>query len=92
MDHHEDSENLQIYVARLCGPQDCSDEEWSARIDGAEKLMIFSHSPSYNSQSIQSIPDKEVRDMHILNWGKSRTLLPEVSGACWTDRFVDLDE
>ena len=33
--------------------------------------------------------EPDLRFVHVLNWGKHRDLLPEVSGARWTTRFDD---
>ena len=32
--------------------------------------------------------DKNLRDIHVLNWGDYGKLLPEVSGDRWTDKWV----
>jgi hypothetical protein len=29
--------------------------------------------------------------LHVLNWGSPRALLPEVSGARWSDIFLDFN-
>ncbi|MFK5921473.1 MAG: hypothetical protein QM496_04795 [Verrucomicrobiota bacterium] len=88
---HEDHSNIKIYVGRLCGPRKCSDDEWSGLILDAERLMIYAHTPAYNSQNVASIPYKNLRDIHVLNWGSYRRLIPEVSGARWSDIHDELD-
>ena len=64
-----DSNNHKIYVGRLHGSQPESEEIWSKHIDLAERLLIFTHKPAYNSRSIASFPDKELQNIHVLNWG-----------------------
>jgi len=61
--------------------------EWEVVTDLVEKLLIYSHQPACNSSSIGSISDKDLRDIHILNWELRRNLLPEVSGARWTTKY-----
>lgn len=75
-----DSKHLKIYVGRLAGVSPPEEEIWSKEIDLAEKLLITVHKPAYNSKSLSVIQDDELQDIHILNWGDHRDLLPEVSG------------
>lgn len=86
-----DSNNLCIYVGRLAGESTPSEEQWSNEIDLAEKLLIYAHKPAYNSKSLSSIPDQELRNIHILNWGSHRDLLPELSGLRWTSALDKMD-
>jgi hypothetical protein len=79
-----------IYLGRLAGDKTPHNEEWSRQIDLAEKLLIYSHSPAYNSSNIASIPDNALRDVHIFNWFEHRDLLPEVSGGRWTTKFNEI--
>ena len=72
--------HCKIYVGRLAGGETPNDDEWNRQIDFAERLLIYSHSPSYNSSSIASIPDEDLKDIHIFNWLEHRDLLREVSG------------
>lgn len=85
-----DSNNTKIYVGRLHGPEIQSEEEWSVEIDLAERLLIYVHKPAYNARSITSLPDSKLQDMHLLNWGHHRDLLPEVSGLRWTQKLDHL--
>ena len=82
-----DSNNTKIYVGRLHGPQNPTNEIWSTEIDLAERLLIYVHKPAYNSRSISSLPDLELQSIHILNWGHYRDLLPELSGLRWTSKL-----
>lgn len=83
-----DSNNHKIYIGRLHGSQPLTDEIWSTYIDLAERLLIYTHKPAYNSKSIASLPDKELQDIHVINWGHYRALLPEVSGLRWTSKLA----
>ena len=67
----------QVFVGRLAGEQQPSNEAWEKLIAEAEKLLIFAHAPSGNTQCIRDF--KDVRNLHILNWGNYGQLLPEVS-------------
>ena len=50
-----------------------------------EKLLIYVHAPSYNSNYIsgEGIDLDDVSDLTIYNWGQYRSLLPELSGKRW---------
>ncbi|WP_172370441.1 hypothetical protein [Sporosarcina jiandibaonis] len=78
------SNNTKVYVGRLHGLQKPTNEMWSKDIDLAERLLIYVHKPAYNSRSISSLPDSELQNIHILNWGHHRDILPELSGLRWT--------
>ncbi|MBS4220082.1 GIY-YIG nuclease family protein [Bacillus sp. FJAT-49711] len=82
-----DSGHLKIYAGRLAGESTPEEDMWSKEIELAEKLLINVHKPAYNSKSLSSIPDFELQDIHILNWGDYRDLLPEVSGLRWTSKL-----
>lgn len=87
-----DSKITKIYVGRLAGKIIPDDETWSKEIDLAEKLLISVHKPAHNSKSLSTIPEKDMQDVHVLNWGERRSLFPEVSGLRWIDTFDDLME
>jgi hypothetical protein len=63
------------------------DDLWNAQIDRAERLLIYACSPAFNSQKELGKLDTELQDVHVLNWGCIRDLLPEVSGARWTSKY-----
>lgn len=86
-DYVNDSNNIKIYIGRLHGYQTPSDPEWSYEIDLAERLLIYVHKPAYNSKSISTLSDTKLQEVHILNWGHHRDLLPEVSGLRWTSKL-----
>ena len=88
---NNDAESVQIYVGRLAGEKTPNLEIWSKQISLAEKLLIFAHAPAYNSQNINSIRnEKELYNLHILNWANHRDLMPEISGARWTSKYDDM--
>jgi len=75
-----------FYLGRLAGVDKCS--EVVRQIGLAEKLLIFVHSPAYNSNFISGNTDlSDVKDIHVFNWGQYRSLLPEVSRARWTSSW-----
>ncbi|CAM5734274.1 hypothetical protein SAFG77S_11602 [Streptomyces afghaniensis] len=86
-----DSKQLKIYAGRLAGVSTPNDELWSKEIDLAERLLISVHKPAYNSKSLSLIRDAELQDIHILNWGDHRDLLPEISGLRWTSKLDTME-
>ncbi|MBM7652498.1 hypothetical protein [Neobacillus cucumis] len=85
--YNNDSKNTKIYVGRLHGQQTPTEEQWSKEIDLAERLLIYVHKPAFNSRSISSLPDSEMQNIHILNWGHHRDLFPEISGLRWSSKL-----
>jgi len=83
-----DSTTLTIYAGRLSGESVPNESKWSNEIDLAEKLLIYVHKPAYNSKNLNNIPDQDLQDVHILNWGSYRDLFPEISGLRWTTSLV----
>ena len=56
------------------------------QIDLAERLLIYTHSPAWNSQHIKSLKwEKIPENLHIFNWGVRGHLLPEVSVRRWRE-------
>ncbi|RSK44987.1 hypothetical protein [Bacillus canaveralius] len=86
-----DSQHLKVYAGRLAGESTPDEEIWSKEIDLAEKLLINVHKPAYNSKSLSLISDAALQDIHILNWGDHRDLLPEISGLRWTSKLDYMD-
>lgn len=86
-----DANNIKIYVGRFHGRINPSPELWSLEIDLAERFLIYAHSPANNSKSISTLPDSEFQDIHILNWGHRRSLLPELSGLLWTSKLDEVE-
>ncbi|MDI6616165.1 MAG: hypothetical protein QME27_05580 [Syntrophaceae bacterium] len=83
----EDGENIEIYIGRLASQKQLTCDEWDAKIDQAEKLLIFAHAPAYNTQNTRSLPEPNVMNNRIFNWNCQRDLFPEVSGNRYTSRF-----
>lgn len=84
---NSDGDEIKVHLGRLTGEQPAPDDDrWAELIDMAEKLLIYAHSPAMNSSNINNIPKERLTHVHVLNWGKHRTLLPEVSGHRWTSR------
>lgn len=86
----EGDNKINVYIGRLAGNKTPNNEEWGKQINLAEKLLIHAHAPAYNSMSISSIPDAELQDIHILNWGTFNNLLPEISGSRWTNKYYEM--
>jgi hypothetical protein len=75
-----DPKNVAIYVGQLKGPTP-SLAQWRREIDLAERLLIHSHGPAYNSTHMMAIDesaDPSIRDVRILNWGCVRSLHREI--------------
>lgn len=89
---NSDSSNLTVYVGRLAGYEGTpTNTEWSSQITVAERILIIAHWPAGNSSGINVLLDKEYRDIHVLNWGSYRSLLPEVSGSRYSNRFASFE-
>lgn len=89
-DYHHDSGNVMFYVGRLAGPATPKNQDWADEIDKTEALLIHSHWPANNSKNIQTICFDQLRNLHILNWGDRRALMPEVSGHRMTDEYWNI--
>ena len=68
----------EIFVGRLAGEHQPGNAEWSRYIDEVERLLIYAHAPAWNSHFIDNY-GKDIRNLHIFNWGNYGQLLPEVS-------------
>jgi hypothetical protein len=90
-DYTSDYKRIEIYVGRFAGEMTPSDDQWSRQIDLAGRLLILAHSPGYNSRGIDgpssSVDYSDLENIHVLNWGAYKNLLPEVSGARWTNKL-----
>ena len=60
-------------------------------ISDIENLLIFSHSPAYNSSRISGDGRNLNPNMLIRNYGEKGVLLPEISGAYWRDFYNEKD-
>lgn len=85
-----DFQRMTIYVGRLHGWAGTpSVAAWEDQIDRAEKLLIVAHMPAYNAQKGIDRDDPRLQELHILNWGCHRNLLPEVSGWRHSSKYDD---
>lgn len=87
---NQDGNRVEIYVGRLSGSTTPENEEWNKQISQVENLLIYAHAPATNSKNIQAIRERDFRNIHVLNWGQFRNLLPEVSGHRWTERHGEI--
>ncbi len=87
------NQNIQIYLGRICIDKKAtepSDKEWSILIDRAGKLLVYACWPASNSTGITNpLGAGRHEKLLILNWGKYRSLLPEVSGYRFTKDSLD---
>jgi hypothetical protein len=83
-----DPQQVAIYVGRLTG-QTPQLAVWRKQIDLAEKLLIHSHAPAYNSVNVfNAVALTDCGDVRVVNWGACRSLCREVSGMVWTARGI----
>ncbi len=88
--YNRDAGRVEVYVGRLAGSETPADNVWDSHIRLAERLLIYAHSPPMNTQKSLSSLEKDLQFVRILNWGRHRDLLPEVSGARWTSRMDNI--
>ena len=74
--------NTEIYVGRICTEMPIDDNEWERVIKLAERILLFSHSPAFNTTNLNRIGYKG-DDVRVVNWGKRKSLFPEVSVSRW---------
>jgi len=85
-EYNIDSENVEIYIGRLSGKTTPNNSKWESEISLAESLLIYSHTPAFNSHNIKSIRDKRLEHVHVFNWMAHRDSMAEVSGLRWKPR------
>lgn len=90
--YESDPKNTQFYIGKLGGHKLTSEAGWGEKIDRAEKLLIYSHLPCYNTANTKSIPEEYVSNNVVYNWNSFRNLFPEVSGKRYTSNFDHLWE
>ena len=91
-DDNRDSENINVYSGPLIGKIQPRRDSWKKMVEQAERLLIYAHRPPYNSQVELAKKEKELRRIHVINWGQHRDLMPEVSGLRWTSHFDELPD
>jgi len=80
-----DPGQIEVYLGRLSGTATPKLNDWRSAIDRAEKLLIHSHGPAYNTHCVHEPPSQEeCGRVRVLNWGACRSLAREVSGLMWT--------
>lgn len=91
-EYHNNASNVSVYLGRL-GGYECtpSGDEWESQITIVERLLILSHMPAGNSSGLNVLLDENYHDVQVLNWGKYRDLLPEASGARYSNRYESAD-
>ena len=79
---------VDILIGEVAAKTNLEDDERKKQIELAERLLIYTHSPAWNSSNVKSISEKKwseiPADLHIFNWGVRGHLLPEVSAKRWS--------
>jgi hypothetical protein len=76
-----------IYVGKICSAAPLELDEWIKQINLSERIILQSHNPSFNSANLNKIGHNG-EDTRVLNWGKRKQLLPEVSVSRWEGSFA----
>lgn len=76
------SSPVQIYVGKIASSSPLENEAWEKQICLAERIILQSHAPSFNSSNLNSTGHSG-GDVRVLNWGMRRQLLPEISISRW---------
>ena len=85
-----DAKRISYYIGRLFNYETPDNDTWCRHIDLAERLLIHAHSPAKNTQKKLGGLEPDLWHVQVVNWRSYRDLLPEVTGARWTERFGDL--
>ena len=80
--HHWSASEVQIYVGRLCAEEPIGLNTAQQKLALAEAILLFAHSPGFNTSNLNSIKHKG-DDVRVMNWGKRKSLFPEVSISRW---------
>ena len=85
--HHSwSSFPVKILIGKVAAENNLPSEDHRQQIDLAERLLIYTHSPAWNSQHIKSLKwEKIPENLHIFIWGVRGHLLPEVSVRRWRE-------
>jgi hypothetical protein len=75
--------SVEIYVGRLCAEKQIDPTIAQQKLLLAESILLFSHSPAFNTSNLNSIRPHGDDDVRVLNWGKRKSLFPEVSISRW---------
>jgi hypothetical protein len=88
---------LRMYLGRLGGAQDVSQQEWETLIDTAERLLIYYSNPFYNTAGHEYSSVEKITNTIVINLGKKNFLpsaissLPDESDAWIGDNLVEND-
>lgn len=80
------SGNIALYIGKIHSENSLELDEWRRQIDLAERILLQSHSPSFNSSNLNTIGHK-AEDTRVMNWGARMKLLPESSISRWEGPF-----
>lgn len=78
-----DSEICSLYLGCIAGEKTPALDTWRAEIDKAERLLIYSHIPAYNSQSIADLDYESLKGIRVINLGNRGSLSGDVTGYRW---------
>ena len=73
-------------------PLNWTNDVWREMICTCEKLLLKTHSPAFNSQSIKGLEIETENELLIINWGDYKRLLPEISTLRMSYRFWSFEE
>lgn len=76
---------VEILIGEIAAETPLDENEWMNQIELAESLLIYTHSPAWNSSNIQNVNWSNMPDLHIFNWRMRGHLLPEVSTKRWCE-------
>ena len=96
-EYNSDSNNIKIYVGKLFNKEQPKKEIWNKLISHAEKLLIYTHAPAYNSSNINTLSReaetlKEIKNVRVINYDNYRNLMSEVSGDIYIESLDWFDE
>ncbi len=84
--HQWTSSCSTIYIGKIASNVVLDVSEWRSQIDLSERIILQSHAPTFNSASLNNI-NHSGEDTRVLNWGKRKRLLPEVSISRWEGSY-----
>lgn len=81
----ENSE-MKIYIGKLGGIKQISEDEWSELIIKAEKLLIYFAKPTHNSSNLNNY-GANINNTIVINYGRKNRLPMEVSTFYYDSQF-----
>jgi len=88
----EDFEPLAVYVGRLMGLVTPAEAAWEDEMEVAHRLLVFAHAPVFNDRQVAAVPEDDLKNVQVINWGEYLDLAPEVSGRRFLYKFPDTPE